>query len=102
MKANMGDWVEIENILLEPGSRAPQVPSDTQKVPLVERRKGYLLNDSAELGNEVEIKTIIGRKVKGKLSDINPRHKYDYGNPIKELIDVGIELRNEIELLERR
>src|SRR5690554_2595316 len=96
MKAKKGDWVEIENILLPAGSRAPQVPVDTQNVPLLEWRKGFLLNDNANLGEDVEIETIIGRRLTGKLSDVNPKHKYDYGDPVKELIDIGIELRNEI------
>lgn len=102
MEAKIGDWVEIENILLSAGDRAPQVPEDTQKVPLKEWRKGYLLNKDAKLGEQVEIETLIGRREKGKLSDINPRHNYDYGLPVKELIDVGIELRKELNLLERR
>ena len=96
MKAVKGDWVEIENVLLSPGNRAPQVPEDTQKVPLIEWRKGFLINDSAELGDLVEVETIIGRVGSGKLSAINPKHNYDYGEPVKELIEIGIELRKEL------
>lgn len=98
--ARKNDWVEIENILLKAGNRAKNVSEDTQNVPLIERRKGYLLENDAKIGDEVEIETIIGRKVKGQLSEINPKHRYDFGNPIKELIDVGYELRKEIYLLE--
>ena len=29
-----GDWVRIHNIVLEVGERAPNVPEDTQNVPL--------------------------------------------------------------------
>jgi len=32
--AKYNDWVEIEEILLESGSRAPQVSEDTQSTPL--------------------------------------------------------------------
>lgn len=100
MTAKRGDWVEVENILLEAGHRAPQVPEDTQSVPLKEWHKGFLANDVAKIGDEVEIVTLIGRNVAGILSDSNPKHRYDYGQPVKELIDVGIELRNELESLQ--
>jgi len=101
MEAYVGDWVEIEKVLLEAGSRAPQVPEDTQNVPLKEWSKGFLLSNSAILGDTVEIETIIGRKLKGKLSDIRPKYNYDYGYPVKELIYVGVELRKELkEILE--
>ncbi|MTI67162.1 MAG: 2-amino-4-ketopentanoate thiolase [Firmicutes bacterium] len=91
-----GEWVEIEEILLEPEKRAKHLPLDTKKVPLVQWFKGYMITEEANIGDEVEIKTLIGRKVKGKLSDINPKHVHNFGEPIKELIDVGIELRDEI------
>lgn len=98
-RAKAGDWVEIEEILLQPGERAPQVPEDTQKTPLRQWMKGYMVTEEGCLGDIVEVTTLIGRKVAGKLSSINPRHVHDYGNPVKELIDVGIELREEIENL---
>lgn len=94
--AKRGDWVEIEQTLLKQGERAPQVPEDTQKVPLKLWFKGYMLSEEAVIGDEIEIETIIGRKEKGILSTINPRHFHDYGKPVKELTDIGIELRNEI------
>lgn len=100
MTAKKGEWVEIENVLLPAGSRAPQAPMDTQSVPLMEWHKGYLLNETAEIGDEVLIDTLIGRRLKGRLSDIGPKHRYDYGMPVKELIDVGTELRREIEEME--
>lgn len=98
-RARKGDWVEIEEILLVPGERAPQVPEDTQKVPLIQWCKGYLATEEASIGDEVEIETITGRRVKGKLSQINPRHIHNFGEPVKELIDVGRELREELEKL---
>ncbi|WP_026894939.1 2-amino-4-oxopentanoate thiolase subunit OrtA [Clostridiisalibacter paucivorans] len=98
-KAKRGDWVEIEQILLEANKRADNLPEETKKVPLIQWFKGYLLNDRAELNDEVEIETLIGRKVKGKLSEINPKHVHNFGESIKELMDVGIELRKEIEEL---
>lgn len=95
-RAKRGDWVEIEQTLLKQGERAPQVPEDTQKVPLKLWFKGYMLSEEAVIEDEIEIETIIGRKEKGILSTINPRHSHDYGKPVKELTDIGIELRNEI------
>lgn len=95
-KAKAGDLVEIEEILLNVGQRAPQVPEDTKKVPLIQWIKGALITKQANIGDMVEIKTLIGRCVKGKLVTINPKYIHNFGENIQELADVGMELREEI------
>ena len=87
-----GSWVQIESVLLEPGERAPNLPEETKKVPLKIWAKGYLIED-AEIAQTVTIKTIIGRKMEGKLIAKNPRYKHDFGRPIPELLSVGEEFR---------
>lgn len=87
-----GDWVEIHRIVLEPENRAPRIPEDTKRVPLEMRVKGFLVSD-AKVGEEVEIKTVTGRRVKGKLTRVLPEFKHDFGRPIKELVEIGPKLR---------
>ena len=87
-----GSWVEIYSVILEPGQRAPQVPEDTAKVPLELKLKGFLVDD-ADIGDEVEIESIIGRKYTGKLIDADPSYDHSYGRPIPELLKVGRELK---------
>lgn len=87
-----GSWVEIYSVILEPGQRAPQVPEDTAKVPLELKVKGFL-QSAANLGDEVEIETIIGRKYTGKLIEAEPSYDHSYGRPIPELLKVGQELK---------
>lgn len=99
LKAIKGDWVEIEEVLLEAGRRAPQVSEDTQNTPLMQWIKGQLEEPEAELGDIVSIKTLAGRIVKGKLSTINPSYAHSFGPPIKELVDVGNELQEELKNL---
>lgn len=94
-----GDWVEIETIILKSEERAKRLPEDTKKTPLKQWVKGKLLTEKADIGDEVVIETLIGRKTKGRLSDINPRHHHNFGEYVQELIDVGIELRKEMETL---
>jgi hypothetical protein len=36
MLAKKGDWVMIYNIVLEPKDRAPQIPEETKKVPILQ------------------------------------------------------------------
>lgn len=96
MSAKKGDWVEIEVVLLKAGERAPQVPEDTQNTPLLEWKRGFLQEESAQIGQEVEVKTLIGRVCRGVLCDISPQYKYDYGSPVAELLEVGCELRKEL------
>ena len=94
-----GDWIEVEEVLLRPEERAPRLPEDTRKTPLKQWMKGKLLVDRASIGDEVEIETLIGRTVKGIVSNLDPRHTHDFGEYVKELMDVGIELRKEMETL---
>lgn len=43
MDAKRDDWVRIHNIVLEAGDRAPNIPEDTQNVPLEFWTKGFCL-----------------------------------------------------------
>lgn len=87
-----GRWVEIYSVVLEAGNRAPQVPEDTAQVPLELKIKGFLKHD-AEVGDDVEIESVIGREHKGKLIDSSPAYLHSYGQPIPELLRVGRELK---------
>ncbi len=93
MKVPKGSWVQIHQIVLNPEERAPQVPDDTKQVPLELRVNGFLDQD-AEIGKEVTITTLIGRKLTGYLRKENPRYEYDFGQPIPALLTIGQELRN--------
>ncbi|MCR4399108.1 MAG: 2-amino-4-oxopentanoate thiolase subunit OrtA [Firmicutes bacterium] len=90
--ARKGDWVQVHSVVLRPGERAPQVPPDTAAVPLEMRVKGFLLRDAA-VGDEVEVRTMTGRIVAGRLVSVNPPYRHDFGEPIPELLAVGRELR---------
>jgi len=89
--AKKGDWVQISKVILPSGKRAPQVPKETQRVPLKEMVKGFLLHD-AEIGDEVKIRTVIGREIVGKLKTKNPEYLHNFGEPISELLTIGKEL----------
>ncbi|MGE5588517.1 MAG: 2-amino-4-oxopentanoate thiolase subunit OrtA [Clostridia bacterium] len=90
-RVRAGEYVQIHTIILKPGERAPQVPEDTQKVPLELRVKGYLDRD-AFVGDEVTITTVLGRKVKGRLVEVNPLYPHSFARPVPELLHVGEEL----------
>lgn len=88
-----GVWVQVYDVLLKPGERAPQVPGDTQAVPLEMRVKGFLEHDAA-LGDRATVRTTTGRLVEGTLIAINPAYPHDFGQPVLELIVAGAELRD--------
>lgn len=90
-RVRAGEYVEIHSIILKPGERAPQVPEDTQRVPLELRIKGYLDHD-AFVGDEVTITTVLGRKVKGQLVAVNPPYPHSFARPVPELLHIGEEL----------
>ena len=91
--AKKGDWVQIENIILTVGERAPQVPAETAAVPMIMKTKGFLINDAAQSGDEVTITTLAERELSGKLIAIMPKYQHDFGMPQPELLSIGINLR---------
>lgn len=95
--AKQGDWVQIYGVILPAGERAPQVPAETQRVPLEMRVRGFLLEAQAEMGDTVKIRTMIGRVLSGKLVAVNPGYGIDYGQPVPELLTIGQELRQIME-----
>lgn len=92
-KVVKGSWVEIQSIILAAGERAPQVPDDTNRVPLEMRVKGFLAS-SAVLGEQVEILTVAGRRLFGTLHAVNPPYTHGFGAPIPELLGIGGTLRD--------
>ncbi|MCG8569546.1 MAG: 2-amino-4-ketopentanoate thiolase [Spirochaetes bacterium] len=93
MKANKGDWVKIYRIVLDSRERAPQVPEDTKKVPLEMWISGFLTHD-ANLEDKVEIKTLSGRLVKGKMIEIAPTYSHSFGHHVPEITQIGKQLRS--------
>ena len=92
-RVKRGILVEIEQVILTPDERAPQVPDDTRKVPLVMRARGMLTDDSV-IGEEAGIETVTGRLLTGKLVEENPAYDHGFGTPIPELIPIGREARD--------
>jgi 2-amino-4-ketopentanoate thiolase alpha subunit len=83
-----GSWVEIQQVILHAGGRAPNVPPDTAEVDFVARIRGFLVHDAA-MGVEATVETLIGRRVHGRLTAVNPRNPADFGDPVPELLRVG-------------
>jgi hypothetical protein len=91
-RAEAGAWVEIHDCVLPAGERAPQVPGDTQEVPLEMRVKGFLVAP-AVTGETAEIVTPAGRRLQGTLVEINPAYTHGFGAPLAELSAIGGEVR---------
>lgn len=90
-----GEWVQIERTILEPSERAPQVPDDTKKTPLIMWVKGFLEED-AELGDDVKVTTRTGRIETGKLLAVDPVYDLNYGNFVPELLKINEQVREEL------
>jgi len=87
-----GDWVEVERVLLEPADRSTNLPPETAEKPLRMWIKGFAQAAGA-LGDAMTIQTMTGRLVEGTLSAVNPGYFHTFGNPIPELVHVGVDLR---------
>jgi hypothetical protein len=92
--------VEICATVLEPSQRAGHLPEDTKRLPLEMRVKGHLILPSA-LGEEVEIITPSGRRLRGILVSINPPYTHGFGAPLAELSGIASEVRALLRQLER-
>ncbi len=83
-----GAWVEIEQVVLEPGERAPGIPEDTAAVPLLLRVAGFLTDD-AVIGEHVRVRTLIGRELEGVLRVVGPHYTHSFGDVVPELLTIG-------------
>lgn len=90
--AKKGDWVQISNVVLPVGSRAPQVPEDAKNCDLMMWVKGFIQQD-ADIGDQVEIITAIGRRETGTLCAVNPSYIHTYGKFVPELVQIQHQLR---------
>ncbi|MCL4808219.1 MAG: hypothetical protein KJ062_10575 [Thermoanaerobaculia bacterium] len=89
MRVAKGTWVEIESIVLKPEERAPGLPEDTAATPYVLRLSGFLEED-AEVGEEVSVKSLIGRTHRGVLRVVNPGYDHSFGTTVPELLHIGL------------
>lgn len=83
-----GTWVEIEKTLLTAKQRAPQVPQDTKETPYLMKVSGFLTQD-ASIGDNVTIKTVIGREITGCLKVVRPHYEHSFGETVEELLTIG-------------
>lgn len=88
-----GDIVTIEQVSLPAGERAASVPEDTQATDLLIWLKGTLAED-AHTGDIVEVETAIGRKVTGRLSNVDVSYRHDFGKLVPELIAVRNQVKS--------
>jgi hypothetical protein len=95
-----GIWVEIRSTVLESAQRAPQVPEDTRQVPLEMRARGFLLRPAVP-GDEVEVETVTGRRLRGVLHSVEPAYGHAFGPPVRELLGIAGELRALLDQLGR-
>jgi hypothetical protein len=91
-----GTWVEIRQVVLPAGERAPNVPKDTGQTDFVARIRGFLV-DTAELGGPATVLTLLDRAVSGELIAVNPRNPADFGDPVPELLRLGREGRRALD-----
>lgn len=85
--AKKGDWVLLRGTVLLPGERAPQVPEDTARVPLLMWVKGHLREDALP-GQQASVLTRTGRLAEGILEEEAPAYAHGFGGFVPELLAV--------------
>ncbi|MGA2079003.1 MAG: 2-amino-4-oxopentanoate thiolase subunit OrtA [Holophaga sp.] len=88
-KIPKGTWVEVERMLFSTDGQAPNRPLDPAKVPsYLVRVSGFLLED-ADLGQQVRIRTIMGKIYVGKLRIQSPSYGHSFAHTVPELMHTG-------------
>ena len=77
--AKKGNWVRIHSVLLKASDRTAKLPEDTRKCDLQQWSKGFLQEESANIGDKVTVLTAANRLIKGTLIEINPYYTHSYG-----------------------
>ncbi len=95
-EAARGDLVLIHQVILSPEERAENIPDCTKSVPYEVWIKGFLLDETASLGDPVKIKTFIGRTLSGALFKVNPGYDHGFGRPPLPLITASLEARSQL------
>jgi 2-amino-4-ketopentanoate thiolase alpha subunit len=83
-----GTWIEIEVEVLEPEERSRNLPEETRKTALMMWAKGWALSDCA-VGDTVEIETVTGRILTGKVTEKEPGFDHDFGEFVPEIMYIG-------------
>jgi len=95
--AKRGDLVQIHKIVLEPAQRPDNLPSCTRSVPYECWIKGLLIDEGANIGDAAKIQTFIGRQISGILYQVSPIYDHNFGEPQRELVSIGNEVRKQLE-----
>jgi hypothetical protein len=95
VRCEVGDWVEVEHVLLEPEERAAGLPPETAGKPLTMWVKGFA-QGAAAMGEHVTLETMSGRLVSGRLFAVDPGYFHTFGRPIPQLVRVGRDLREQV------
>lgn len=91
--AKKNDYVRIHRAVLQAVERTGKLPEDTKNVPLEMWVKGLLQEDSAQLGDTVTVKTVVGRLETGVLMEENPCYTLNYGEYVPEILEIDRQLR---------
>ncbi len=87
-----GEWVRIHSVVLKAEERTAKIPEDTQKCDLEMWTKGELQED-AEIGDVVTVKTASNRMEKGTLIEVHPYYTHSYGKFVPEIVEIDKQLR---------
>lgn len=87
-----GEWVRIHAIVLKAAERTGKIPDDTKACDLEMWTKGFLQED-AEIGDVVTVKTASHRLEKGTLIEVGPYYTHSYGKFVPEIIQIDKQLR---------
>lgn len=88
-----GNWVRIHNTVLRADERTAKIPEDTKQCDLEMWVKGWLVDDTADVGDTVTVETATGRFTRGVLIDETPHYTHSYGDYVPEVFEIDRRLK---------
>ena len=86
-----GVWTELEWLVLRPEERAESCPPDTRLLPYRARTRGMALRPV--VGSEAEVRTASGRRVRGRVHDLDPGYEHTFGRPLTQWVHMKNHIR---------
>lgn len=91
--ADTWQWVEIEWTVLEPQDRSQKIPDETRRTAYRARTRGYAPGNP-EIGDEVEVTTVSGRRLRGQVLSLRPGYEHSFGRPEPAWLEMQRSIRD--------
>lgn len=85
-------WTEVQWTVLDTSDRSANLPPETRTTPYVARVRG--LAPDPRVGAKTELTTVVGRRVSGVVTELDPGYSHSFGRPLPEWVHMRESIRH--------